>query len=98
MSVTDFTDPGFYEYLLLLIGVFSIILVIFMIGVVVHTQHSKIMSIANKIRARGPSHTIHFNEDGSTEVIQHKTPDDIRQEIADEYGLTLDQVQYKIDP
>jgi hypothetical protein len=63
MNATDFADPGFYEYLLLMIGVFCIILAIFLIGVMVHIQH--------------------YN---------------IRQEIADEYGLTLDQVQYKIDP
>ncbi len=95
MNTTDFLDPGFFEYLLLIIGISFIILITFMVGVFVHTRHSKIMSIADEVRARGPVYSVLYKGDGSIEVITHKTPEDIRQEIADEHGLTLDQVVLK---
>jgi uncharacterized membrane protein len=74
MNTVDFLDPGFFEYLLLVIGVSLIIFVFFMGGVVVHIQHGKLVSIADKVLERGP-----FMD-------------------AEEYGLTPDQIQCKIEP
>ena len=97
MNTVDFLNPSFFEYFLLVIGVSLIIFVFFMSGVVVHAQHGKLTSIVDDIRAHDPVATVHFDEYGQATVEQHKTPEDIRQEIADEYGLTIDQVQFKID-
>ena len=94
MNPLDFADPGFMEYLLVLILAGLTFLVLFIIWFASHTHSERVNNIVDKIRARGPVATISTHADGKVTVKQHKTPDDIRRDIAEDYGVGLDQVTH----
>ena len=95
MNPLDFTDPGVMEYMLVLILAGLTFLVLFIIWFASHTHSERVNNIVDKIRARGPVATISIQADGRVTVKQHKTPDDIRQDIADEYAVRLNQVTHR---
>jgi hypothetical protein len=90
----DWANPGFMEYLSALIMAGLVFLMVFMIWFANHTHSKRVNSIVDKIRARGPVATVSLHGDGTVTVEQHKTIDDIRQDVADEYGVRLDQVTH----
>lgn len=94
MDYLNFTDPGVLEYLIVLIVAGIFFITFFTIWFAHHTQSNQVRNIVDKIRARGPVSTIHLDGEGGGWIELHKTPDNIRQEIAEDYGVRLDQVTH----
>ena len=91
----DWANPGVMEYLSLLVLAGLVFMMVFMIWFANHTHSKRVNNIVDKSRARGPVATISIHPDGKVTTVQHKTTGDIRQDVADEYGVRLDQVSYR---
>ena len=89
----DFANPGFMEYMLVLITALLIFLLVGSICYANHLRTAQANAIINSIKARGPVATISIQVDGTVTTVQHKTPEDIRRDIAEEYNVPLDKVR-----
>jgi len=68
-----------------------------MIWLMNHIRSTRVNAIIDDIKARGPVATISMHGDGTVTVEQHKTPDDIRHDVAAAYGVCVDRVSHMGD-